>query len=76
MSENETVTVEIDFVMERGETIDSAMTSMVTGHDVSLELVTEAGPAGGNPLGKVIGSRHAVREFLDANGYEVELYLS
>jgi len=63
------VSVELDVVLDEGETVDQAMYMMSFGFDVSAYCTAEVGPGGGHPLVRVTGPREQVLALLDNGGY-------
>jgi hypothetical protein len=64
------VSVELDVVLNEGETIGQAMRSMTFGFDVSIYCTTAVGPGGGHPIVRVTGPRAQVLALLDNGGYD------
>lgn len=68
--------IEMDTVVNEGETTEGVATEMALGLDVRTTVVTEHGPAGGNPIIAYEGSEEDLRQVARRYGGDAEeLYL-
>lgn len=68
------VTLELDTVLNEGETTQEAAKSLSQDFDLSASVAAEHGPAGGHPLIRITGPRAEVLRYLVRYGYPVEDY--
>lgn len=68
------VTLELDTVLDEGETAEQAVETLSQGFDISASVAAEHGPAGGHPLIRITGPRLEVIRYLTKHGYPVDDY--
>lgn len=72
---NTYVSVELDTVLNEGETAQEAAETLSQGFDLTAIVTSEHGPAGGHPLIRITGPLAAVAGYLAKHGYPLEDYL-
>jgi hypothetical protein len=68
------VTLELDTVLDEGQTAAEAAETLAAGFDVSASVAAEHGPGGGHPLIRITGPRLEVIRYLNWYGYPVDDY--
>ena len=66
------VSVELDTVLNEGETAQEAAETLSQGFDLTAIVTSEHGPAGGHPLIRITGPLAAVAGYLAKHGYPLE----
>ena len=66
--------IQVDFVTATDERPAEVLAAMAEGLSLVTRVVTESGPAGGNPLGEVTGTEDALEAFLCRHNYDLEAY--
>lgn len=69
------VSVELDTVLNDGETAQEAAETLSQGFDLTAIVTSEHGPGGGHPLIRITGPIAAVAGYLAQHGYPLEDHL-